>query len=94
MKRLINRILNLSPLAQWGAAYLIVLAVVPRLVGLDVVPNDVAHQLAVEREELVTGEQPRVVSRRSGHDRQHAGGHRPSVWGARSRDWPAARRSA
>ena len=29
-----------------------------RLVGLDLVPDDVAHHLAVEREQLVTGEEP------------------------------------
>ena len=46
----------------------------PRLVGLDLVPDDVAHRFAVERDELVTGEDARGVGRRAGRDRHHTGG--------------------
>ena len=34
-----------------------------RLVGLDLVADDVAHRFAVEREQLVAGEEPRSVGR-------------------------------
>ena len=44
------------------------------LVGLDLVLDDVAHRLAVEREELVAGEEPRGVRRGAGRDRHHTGG--------------------
>ena len=51
-----------------------------RLVGLDLVPDDVAHHLAVEREQLVTGEEPGGSRRRTGRDRHHTGGrHRSSL---------------
>ena len=51
-----------------------------RLVGLDLVPDDVAHHLAVEREQLVTGEEPGGSRRRAGRDRHHTGGrHRSSL---------------
>src|SRR5439155_3812497 len=57
-----------------------------RLVGLDLVADDVAHHLAVEREQLVTGEEPGGSCRRAGRDRHHTGGrHRSSLWAARSR---------
>jgi hypothetical protein len=46
----------------------------PRLVGLDLVPDDVAYGFAVEREELVTGEDARGVGGRAGRDRHHPGG--------------------
>ena len=47
-----------------------------RLVGLDLVADDVAHRLTVEREELVAGEEPRGVGGRTGRDRHHTGGRR------------------
>ncbi len=48
-----------------------------RLVGLDLVSDDVAHHLAVEREQLVTGEEPGGSCRRAGRDRHHTGGRHP-----------------
>ena len=45
-----------------------------RLVGLDLVADDVAHGLTIEREQLVAGEKPGGVGRRAGRDRHHSGG--------------------
>ena len=56
------------------------------LVGLDLVPDDVAHHLAVEREQLVAGKQPGGISRRAGRDRHHAGGRHPHSLRAQIRD--------
>ena len=56
-----------------------------RLVGLDLVADDVAHRLAVEREQLVTGEEPGGSCRRAGRDRHHTGGrHRAQSTGSAS----------
>ena len=67
------------------------------LVGLDLVADDVAHRLAVEREQLVAGEEPGGVGRRTGRDRHHAGGrHRVesrSCGRAPALAWCGARRT-
>ena len=54
-----------------------------RLVGLDLVADDVAHGLTVEREQLVAGEKPGGVGRRAGRDRHHTGGRHRSSLGAK-----------
>ena len=56
-----------------------------RLVGLDLVADDVAHRLAVEREQLVAGEEPGGVGRRAGRDRHHTGGRHGSTVRRRSK---------
>ena len=50
-----------------------------RLVGLELVPDDVAHRLAVEAEDLVAGREPSGGRRRTGHDRHHTGGRHAAM---------------
>ncbi len=65
-----------------------------RLVGLDLVADDVAHGLTIEREQLVAGEKPGGVGRRAGRDRHHSGGRHRFILGAKGgADRPAAARN-